>query len=109
MHQPRAIAVEDRQRSVEDIAHHLLEVIRGLHDSIDAIDAFEQPHVPLLFRESRLQLLVAPLEIRRALTNARLELCADLPRRILRPASRRAHGGNPRGAKLMRRVPVIAT
>src|SRR5207245_10413907 len=90
LHQPRAIAVEYRQRRAEDIAHHLLEVIRRSRNSMDAMDAFEQPHVSLPFHESRLQLLVAPLEIRGAFTNARLELCADPPQRILCPALRSA-------------------
>src|SRR5438034_1030738 len=48
MHQPRAIAVEDRQRSVEDVAHHLLEVIRCLDGAVHPIQTLDEPSTVVL-------------------------------------------------------------
>ena len=43
MHQPRAIAVEDRQRRVEDVAHHRLEIVRPLDGAVHPIHALDAP------------------------------------------------------------------
>src|SRR5206468_7499918 len=43
MHQPRAIAVEDGQRRVENIAHHLLEVVRSLDRAVHPIHTLDEP------------------------------------------------------------------
>src|SRR5262245_27211535 len=43
--QPRPIAREDRQYSIEHIAHHLLGVIRPLHGAVDPVHAFQEPEM----------------------------------------------------------------
>ena len=52
IHEPCAIAVEDRQHGVEDIAHHLFEIIRALDRKVHSIGALNDPatHLALIFR-----------------------------------------------------------
>ena len=47
--QPRPIAIEDRKHFVEDVAHHLLEVVRALDRPVDPIQAFEEPEMGAAF------------------------------------------------------------
>ncbi len=56
MHQVGAIAGEDRERGLEHVAHHLIEIARPLDDAVDAVHALEEPHM-------RLALLVGPLPL----------------------------------------------
>ncbi len=56
VHQPRAIAVEDRQRRLEHVAHHLLEIVRSLDCEVHAIEALAAP-------PSELALFLRPLAL----------------------------------------------
>src|SRR5262249_13819103 len=43
IYEPGAIALEDRERRVENVAHHLLEIIRALDCAVHAIHALDRP------------------------------------------------------------------
>ena len=43
--EPRPVAAEDLQHRVEDVAHHLLEVVRPLQGPVDQVQGFEEPQV----------------------------------------------------------------
>src|SRR5262245_11872413 len=45
INQPRPIASEDRQYSIETIAHHLLEVAGALTGPVEPVHAFEEPQL----------------------------------------------------------------
>ena len=49
IHQPRSVAIEDRQHLVEHVAHHLLEVVRALNRPVDSVQALEEAEMVVTF------------------------------------------------------------
>jgi hypothetical protein len=52
VNEPCPVASEGRQHDIENIAHHVVKVAAPLDGAVDPVQAFEGPHLRLLFLET---------------------------------------------------------